>query len=416
MRLFKVRAPLFIIFMQLGGVITFVVYCIIEVFGRTPQVCLLLNFWLPFFIPVWALPYIFQIVSVVFESNRNHLKSKLMGKSSLDIRENWIWSTAKWISPKMKIIYLIVYTICQVTVTAIVWATVPLEPEEDCMRPALYVFSGFGIGVMVFLTYFFHKVIHLRDPFYLKYELLLNNLVNGPLLVVAVVYTFAPSVFPKDFEIFLLFLIAIFVNVWINMVFPILLSFPFFVRFIQRGSNTQVLEVADFELEQLSGPDSVVSKIQNKNDKLMNCILENQNLLDQFVKFAQKNWCSENILFYLQAIKFRIDFENNSDDELRAQQIVQNFIARYSPLEINIDSLTRNQIIFNVKSGKVSQDTFISAEDHVYRVMRDDTLFLWQATPSFHDSLVKTIEKNNKGKTTLTGYTIRRMPDSFESS
>ncbi|XP_071392599.1 regulator of G-protein signaling 6-like isoform X5 [Centroberyx affinis] len=125
---------------------------------------------------------------------------------------------------------------------------------------------------------------------------------------------------------------------------------------------------------------------------------------DQFLKFLESEFSSENLRFWLavQELKRRPLHEVAS----RAQEIWQEFLAEGAPSSINLDSHSYERTSQNLKDpGRYS---FEDAQEHIFKLMKSDSYARFLRSNIYQDLLLA----RKKGKS-LTG---KRLTGLMQSS
>ncbi|XP_048831398.1 regulator of G-protein signaling 6 isoform X4 [Brienomyrus brachyistius] len=125
---------------------------------------------------------------------------------------------------------------------------------------------------------------------------------------------------------------------------------------------------------------------------------------DQFLKFLESEFSSENLRFWLavQDLKRR----PLQDVPRRAQEIWQEFLAEGAPSSINLDSHSYERTSQNLKDpGRYS---FEDAQEHIFKLMKSDSYARFLRSNAYQDLLLA----RKKGKS-LTG---KRLTGLMQSS
>ncbi|XP_060771765.1 regulator of G-protein signaling 6 isoform X4 [Neoarius graeffei] len=125
---------------------------------------------------------------------------------------------------------------------------------------------------------------------------------------------------------------------------------------------------------------------------------------DQFLKFLESEFSSENLQFWLavQDLKRR----PLQDVPTRAQEIWQEFLAEGAPSSINLDSHSYERTSQNLKDP--GRNSFEDAQDHIYKLMKSDSYTRFLRSSAYQDLLLA----RKKGKS-LTG---KRLTGLMQSS
>ncbi|XP_062407401.1 regulator of G-protein signaling 6-like [Sardina pilchardus] len=119
---------------------------------------------------------------------------------------------------------------------------------------------------------------------------------------------------------------------------------------------------------------------------------------DQFLRFLESEFSSENLLFWL-AVQ---DLKRRPLQEVagRAQDIWQEFLAEGAPRSINLDSHSYERTSQNLKDpGRYS---FEDAQDHIYKLMKSDSYARFLRSNAYQDLLLarKKLETTEQGRRT----------------
>jgi len=128
---------------------------------------------------------------------------------------------------------------------------------------------------------------------------------------------------------------------------------------------------------------STLSAEQEK-DPLKYC-LQQDDFLASFKEYLDLTYCTENLLFFLEASDFANAHATRSegDTQALAAKIVSTFMKSGSPLEINIDDGTREAVLLNHDKGGLSAELFVVANQEVYTLMSSDSFPKWKKTKGF---------------------------------
>uniref|UniRef100_A0A8C6V1C9 RGS domain-containing protein n=1 Tax=Neogobius melanostomus TaxID=47308 RepID=A0A8C6V1C9_9GOBI len=89
-----------------------------------------------------------------------------------------------------------------------------------------------------------------------------------------------------------------------------------------------------------------------------------------FREFLRSEYSEENLLFYLDCEAFR-DLSSESDREAAAKRIYREFVMLLSPPQINIDCVTRAEVLANLTDP--GPDCFNKAQRTVLSLMENDS-------------------------------------------
>ncbi|XP_060771764.1 regulator of G-protein signaling 6 isoform X3 [Neoarius graeffei] len=124
---------------------------------------------------------------------------------------------------------------------------------------------------------------------------------------------------------------------------------------------------------------------------------------DQFLKFLESEFSSENLQFWLavQDLKRR----PLQDVPTRAQEIWQEFLAEGAPSSINLDSHSYERTSQNLKDP--GRNSFEDAQDHIYKLMKSDSYTRFLRSSAYQDLLLarKKPESEQGRRTSLEKFT-----------
>ncbi|KAJ3444716.1 regulator of g protein signaling [Anaeramoeba flamelloides] len=103
-----------------------------------------------------------------------------------------------------------------------------------------------------------------------------------------------------------------------------------------------------------------------------------------FMNFLKSQFTEENLLFFDKVNTFK---KIKKKDELKneAKNIYGKFIEEGAKMQINIDSVTRNNIITKVKSNNINSDIFEQAQNQIYFLMLNDPYSRFLDSPDYEE-------------------------------
>jgi len=138
---------------------------------------------------------------------------------------------------------------------------------------------------------------------------------------------------------------------------------------------------------------SIVSKVTNTTggttgtflEHAFAYCLENEEFLAGFSKYLELTFCSENLLFFMDATTFANEYEAHDQafNTKMALTIMQTFVETGSPLEINIDDKTHEHLIERAQKKVFEAQAFEAAAREVYQLMESDSFPKWRRTKEF---------------------------------
>nr|XP_012293474.1 regulator of G-protein signaling 6 isoform X1 [Aotus nancymaae]XP_012293475.1 regulator of G-protein signaling 6 isoform X1 [Aotus nancymaae] len=146
-------------------------------------------------------------------------------------------------------------------------------------------------------------------------------------------------------------------------------------------------------------------------------ILKDQVGRDQFLRFLESEFSSENLRFWLAVQDLKK--QPLQDVAKRVEEIWQEFLAPGAPSAINLDSHSYEITSQNVKDG--GRYTFEDAQEHIYKLMKSDSYARFLRSNAYQDLLLakKKPESEQGRRTSLEKFTrsvvssVGFLPSSF---
>ncbi|KAH0521005.1 Regulator of G-protein signaling 6 [Microtus ochrogaster] len=113
-------------------------------------------------------------------------------------------------------------------------------------------------------------------------------------------------------------------------------------------------------------------------------ILKDQVGRDQFLRFLESEFSSENLRFWLAVQDLKK--QPLQDVAKRVEEIWQEFLAPGAPSAINLDSHSYERTSQNVKDG--GRYTFEDAQEHIYKLMKSDSYARFLRSNAYQDLLL----------------------------
>ncbi|XP_040831542.1 regulator of G-protein signaling 6 isoform X2 [Ochotona curzoniae] len=132
-------------------------------------------------------------------------------------------------------------------------------------------------------------------------------------------------------------------------------------------------------------------------------ILKDQVGRDQFLRFLESEFSSENLRFWLAVQDLKK--QPLQDVAKRVEEIWQEFLAPGAPSAINLDSHSYEITSQNVKDG--GRHTFEDAQEHIYKLMKSDSYARFLRSNAYQDLLQakKKPESEQGRRTSLEKFT-----------
>ncbi|XP_069464000.1 regulator of G-protein signaling 7 isoform X3 [Ambystoma mexicanum] len=125
---------------------------------------------------------------------------------------------------------------------------------------------------------------------------------------------------------------------------------------------------------------------------------------EQFLKFLESEFSSENLRFYMAAEDLKK--KPNREVPVRVQEIWQEFLAPGAPNPINLDSKSYDKTTQNVKNA--GRYTFEDAQEHIYKLMKSDSYPRFLRSSAYQELL----QAKRKGKS----LTSKRLTSLVQSN
>lgn len=132
-------------------------------------------------------------------------------------------------------------------------------------------------------------------------------------------------------------------------------------------------------------------------------ILKDQVGRDQFLRFLESEFSSENLRFWLAVQDLKK--QPLQDVAKRVEEIWQEFLAPGAPSAINLDSHSYEITSQNIKDG--GRYTFEDAQEHIYKLMKSDSYARFLRSNAYQDLLLakKKPESEQGRRTSLEKFT-----------
>jgi len=108
-------------------------------------------------------------------------------------------------------------------------------------------------------------------------------------------------------------------------------------------------------------------------------IINNKNHFEKFLNFLSVERSTENLYFYQEVQKYRLNYPQNSKET--AESIFNKFFGCNSEFEINVDEIVKCNVQVNLKKEYPQKDIFDTALNHVLQNLYEDSFFRFLATP-----------------------------------
>jgi len=128
-------------------------------------------------------------------------------------------------------------------------------------------------------------------------------------------------------------------------------------------------------------------------------LINDENGKQSIIRFAKRNYCYELVSFYCDVEKYI-----SEPKEQNARFIVDSYIIPDSPMELNIDTNAKNDILLKVTKKQFPADLFQEGRDSVLMLIMDDTFPRYLNSEEFKDFVTsektenQLLEENRKRK------------------
>jgi len=397
-RMLAARSPLILIMPLTITSLMFLSACASFITGRTETVCALLSYSYLFFFPLAALPYLLNFPAIVYADRLNKLKtSRVAGDNSFVWRIRFLFRdlsrlTASLVAGAIQIAVYLGLKYGGVVLAGGEEGVSPPGEEHDCYRLSLVVNAAFAMFYTTLLSWFAYKVTRVADPYYLKIELYFLCFVYCPMSILSVVYPTAPQIFPTSFDYRWITIIVSLAGFVAGVINPILLSF----QAVEEYLNLKLYQFYKWRRRETSSIYSM--DVMDANSALFalsegvdvfKSVLENPTLLAAFSQFCVTNWSVENVLFYKDVERLRLNFltTSPSDRKSKAEVMISEYVVPGAPLEINLEHHTRADLHKALKEGNLEESTFDAAQREIYELMKKDSFEKFQKTSKYRKAV-----------------------------
>lgn len=304
---------------------------------------------------------------------------------------SWIWRLQHLLSTKAQFLYIGAFAAVEMAVYLGLRFGTNVQAQFDdveCNRTALLVSVSFCLLFAALLLPFGAKLAFMEDPYFFRPEVFLTMTVLTPCVLMMLIYPIDPLLFPSWFDFR-----------WVVIVFSVgSMLGAGYVQLILMSERVQNFirpqkphRSSSFELRTLQDHIAVITG-NGATDLFLAC-LKSPILLQGFMVFTKKNWCIENVLFWLEINRYKeLVTSSSGGAQEKGRSIISDFVTHGSALEINIDSETRRALMQVAERGDFTEatlDSFEKAEREVFELMEKDSFEKWRKTGAFEDCVEK---------------------------
>jgi len=350
-----------------------------------PKFCGALSALHTTYVPMTVLPFFLLFVDLVFTADLNNLKLNRQEGG-----DNWRWKWKKILSVKARFCIIFVGCLAQVVVFLIVYYKVPDENlPGDCVRKAVVVGVSFLLLYFLVLGYCLHRMIRIKDPYFLRPELIGGLVILSPSTFFIIVYPIHPQFFWETFDYRWIVLSVAFLSIFNNLVFPVLCSFEKVENFLLRHTTKYV---DPLQLQAIDTKGIIFAL--NEGLDVFDAVLKNPILMRAFINFTVQNWSVENVLFYQKIEEYKEAVEDHNMKE-KAKFIYQEFLVFGSPLEVNLDKKISQDVQGKIEKNQYERDLFNEAQVSIYELMKKDSFGKFKKTPEFQEALKRAVREGS---------------------
>lgn len=304
--------------------------------------CLVEGIFYSLLLPVAFGPMILMIPDLILRSKLNDEKEN---RSKGQISNYWKWRP--FCQPRVKILIMFCAGIVQVGIyLGLYFGTSPLP--GSCQRLPVFIFDGAMLLSFLPFGFILRQIREVTDPFLVQKHLIGTWILSSPLIVVTVIYPFAPDIFTPYFDFRYIFIIS---NAWMFWWNIPMVYIYFQVRKPKRGGMIRLAN----SLSTIFATD-----------------------YDIIVEFAKKTWCHENILFYEKVREFK-DLDLVGENLFnKAVEIFKEYIGDDAPLQVNIEYRTVEDIRNKIANDQIDKEIFNKAFIEVQTIIERDIVTRWK--------------------------------------
>lgn len=188
----------------------------------------------------------------------------------------------------------------------------------DCSTLSLFIFDTVMMLAFIPFAFVIRRISNITDPFQIKNQLLIIWIIASPLIVITVLYPFAPQIFPSAFDFRMIFITSN--ALMFSWNFLAIISYH---HFRPRNQNVLISSVSSY------------------------FGFGHQSQFQEILAFCRERWCSENIYAYEAILNFEIYHTLEG-----ARRIFDNYIDFDAPLQINLNY----QTVIDLKQKLEQQD------------------------------------------------------------
>jgi len=332
-------------------------------------------------IPVFAMHFNLNTPELVFMSDLNSLK---VARAQTGAR-GWVFTIIRLCALPYKILYMAVVAGGQIGLY--LGLRFGVHIAGDCNRASQLAYSVNLLAFLVILLYFMVRLGRLRDPFHMKLENNIGFPLCGAQIFMMITYPIVPSIYSDGFDFRWVMVLYTPVAVFVNGLFPVLLTFPRFRGLLERTA-VSAQDQKDIETK------GTIFALKQGVD-VFQAVLNHPDLCEAFTRFTESEWSVENVLFYKAVEDYKRRAEEGAPGlQERAQHLVDEYVANTAPLEVNLDHRVKAEILRILRTGATA-NMFDEAHSKIYSLMEEDSFKKWQLTQGFKEALERVVSSRN---------------------
>lgn len=312
------RSPIPLIISQVYSFASCLLTALTFVHFTTQQSCEIMGVFFSLLLPLALGPMMLMLPDLMLRSILNREKANHAKNIVIDI-----WKYRYFCFAYVKLLIILCLSIVHLGIYFLLQYTLPLDllrvgedPElssGSCFRLPLFIFDATMVIYFVVYGVVLRKIRDVDDPYRILTQLIGSWIITAPLTVITVLYPFIPYVFPPTFDFRYIYLIS-------NALMFIMMFFIPSLPFVQkRWINVNLLKAHSTELAH----DSFLEKNYA-----------------ELLEIATNNWCPEIVLAYNAIVEYKRNPLKTS-----AVSIIEKYVKVGSPLEVNIEDRTRNELL-----------------------------------------------------------------------
>ncbi len=300
----------------------------------------------------WLLPFVFgPMVLMVPELVIRYILNLEKENRMRGVISDW-WRYQFLIKMWFKVITILILGCLQTILYLTLYFTVDTTSLGSCQRLPLFIFDATMLVLFCFFAFLIKKIQQVTDPYHIKTQIIGTWVITAPLTVITIIWPLAPQIFGTGFDFRIIYVLSNAIMFLCNL--PLVTVYHYLHK------------------EEIS---SIVEMRASHSNLTINLGLDDF-AYNSLMDFARKTWCTENILFHQEIIKFEVEGPHTIEN---AKRIAQEFIGEKAPMEVNLVAETVARIQEDISNGVIDSMLFATAKKEVEYIIRTDILTRWIA-------------------------------------